>query len=141
MSQTDKKDKIKKALERVKLSDFALEGFDKELYQKERLCKLDESFMNKKVSVFGWVTASRAGAKFSFLDLTSQFKTIKCIVPTSTSITMQTSLRVYGSVVENKGTDDYKFELSVDAYEVFNGYQAPPFPINKDSEKETWRIL
>ena len=50
MSQTDKKDKIKKALERVKLSDFALEGFDKELYQKERLCKLDESFMNKKAS-------------------------------------------------------------------------------------------
>lgn len=47
-------------------------------------------------------------------------------------------MTVYGILTPNKGKDDKLFELSVQSYEVFNEFQAPPFPINRESEKDTW---
>ena len=37
----------------------------------------------------------------------------------------------------NNGNDEHQFEIDVQAYEVYGGYQAPSFPLNIHSDKDT----
>lgn len=133
-----KEEQMKKTLERIKMTDVFLDGFKREEYKKVSIQDISKVDVGKKIFVFGWVTASREGKKVSFFDLTAFFKTVKCVIEAKTSLTFQTSLLVHAIVAENKGKDGHDFELLVQGYEIFNGYQAPPFPLNRESEKETW---
>ena len=131
------KDQIKQKFDAVKFDDYTKSGCNKDSYERISLHKISKADIGKKVKFFGYVTSCRAGKRFSFFDLTFQFKTVKCIVETTADINFQTTLYVYGEVVENKGKDDKDFEIQVDAFEVFQGLQAPSFPLNDTSSKDT----
>ncbi|KAL6120698.1 asparagine--tRNA [Nucleospora cyclopteri] len=130
-------DDVAQKLTELKMNDFKINEIDQSKYETMQLCEVDKSCIGQRISIFGWVTASRTMKKFSFVDLTSHFKTVKCVIPTNTNINFQSSMRIYGVVKENAGTDKHLFEIAVEAYEFHNKMQAPSFPVNKESDKDT----
>lgn len=128
---------IEQDLKSMSLKNFEIPDFHLEEYQRIRLEDLDESFAGKKIVTFGWTTKCAALKKYSFIDLTSAFKTIKCVIPGTHDISFQTTLHVYGTIKKNEtGKDEHKFELSVEKFTIYNGETAPSFPLNAHSEKE-----
>lgn len=112
----------------------------KSSYKKYRLEKLSLAQKGERISVFGWVSKSTPVKSRCFVLLSSAFSTIKCVIGGSHDFTFQTTLTVYGTVVAvdpSKKRDEFDFEIAVDRYEVYNGVQAPTFPLNVHSEKET----
>ncbi|ORD94144.1 SYNC [Enterospora canceri] len=129
-------EKVKACLERIKIEDFNVNEVKQDAYTKFRLHEVCSSHIDKKVAVFGWVTSSRSGKSNSFFELTSQFETVKCFIKKSVTFSLQTTVMVFGTVSKNQGKDSFEFEITVDAYSVYGGHQAPSFPLNKDSEKD-----
>lgn len=107
-------------------------------YKRIRLEDLSIENKGEKIKTFGWITKSTPMKSRCFFHLTSAFKSIKCVAEGSHDFSFQTSLTIYGTVVEafNK-KDNFIFEVQVDKYEIYNGLQAPTFPLNDKSEKET----
>ena len=120
------------------MKDFQIDTFNKDNYEKVRLENISKDYISKRIRTFGWVSTSRAGKKFSFFDLTSAFKTIKCVVSTNALFTFNTSLIIYGEVKKNESTkDSHEFEISVEKFEIYNHVLAPSFPLNAHSEKDS----
>ena len=137
MKLQDNLKSIKKELERIKVENWSKESIDKNTYRYIRLFDIDDSLMNQKICFFGWVKSSRSSSKISFIELISQFKIIKCVIPTKVKLTDHTTLKVWGIMKPNNGNDEHQFEIDVQAYEVYGGYQAPSFPLNIYSDKDT----
>lgn len=120
---------VEKAIETMSIEDG---------YTKVRLENIDLSLKGKKIKTFGWISKSTSMKARCFFNLSSAFSTIKCVVEGDHSFTFQTSVTIYGTVVEPaKKKDEFLFEISVDKYEIYNSIQAPTFPLNIHSEKET----
>lgn len=125
-------------LKKLNLKTFEIPDFDPKNYQKLRLENIDESFCDQRITTFGWITKCTPLKNYTFIDLFSTFKTIKCVVPKSHDLTFQTSITVYGTLKKCQSSkDSHKFELSVEKYEIYNGIVAPSFPLNAHSEKES----
>ncbi|KAM0681419.1 hypothetical protein GINT2_000651 [Glugoides intestinalis] len=124
-------------MDTMKLQDLQSLSLD-DKYKSIRLEDLSIEHQGEKIKTFGWITKSTPMKSRCFFHLTSAFKSIKCVVEGSHDFSFQTSLTIYGTLVEafNK-KDDFKFEIQVDKYEIYNGVQAPTFPLNDKSEKET----
>lgn len=106
-------------------------------YKKFRLSELNESHIGAKIKIFGWVSKCTTLKTYSFVNLTSEFSTVKCIISGSHNISFSTSVYVYGMVKKNNTErDEFKFEVAVDRFEIYNGAPAPSFPLNENSEKE-----
>ena len=130
--------KVIEDLQAMSLKDYEQPGFVASDYERVRLEDINESFADKKILTFGWVTKSAALKKYSFVDLSSAFKTIKCVIPGTHDLSFQTTLHVYGTIKLNStGKDEHMFELSVEKYVIYNGAKAPAFPLNASSEKES----
>lgn len=129
---------ISETMKKLTLKNFEAPGFDAKEYTKYRLENINESLCDKKIETFGWVTKCTPLKNFTFIDLTSSFATIKCVVPKSHDLTFQTSLVIYGTLKKCENSKDHhKFELSVEKFEIYNGVLAPSFPLNSYSEKES----
>lgn len=129
---------IEGSVQKIDLKDLIPDTKTKtEEYSKFRLPKINESHIGSKVKIFGWVSKCTALKTYSFISLTSEFATVKCVVPGSHNITFSTSLYVYGTVKENNTKKDkHRFEIAVDRFEIYNGTAAPSFPLNEKSEKD-----
>lgn len=129
---------IEEDVKRMSVKDYEAEGFDSSLYTKVPLKSLSAEDDGKKVEIFGWVSKCTALKKFSFVELTSHFSTVKCVLPGSHNLTFCTSLILYGTVkkVEDK-KDEFPFEIQVEKFMIYNGVCAPSFPLNSHSEKES----
>lgn len=114
-----------------------LNSIDTSPYKRIRLEDISLDNAGQKIRTFGWVTKCAALKKYTFVNLSSSFSTVKCVIPGTNDLSFQTSLIIYGTVVEHQtGKDSHKFEISVDKFEIYNGIQAPSFPLNSCSEKE-----
>lgn len=103
-----------------------------------RLENLSLDHKDQKVRIFGWVTKATPMKSRCFVHLSSAFATVKCVIEGSHNFTFQTSMTVYGTVVVPPvKKDEFSFEIVVEKYEIYNGAQAPPFPLNEHSDKET----
>lgn len=128
---------IKEAVQGMSLKTSESQGHESEEHKKFRLSELSESHIDTKIKIFGWVTKCAALKTYTFIDLTSEFVTVKCVVSGCHNISFSTSLYVYGTVKRNMTEkDDHKFEIAVDKFEIYNGATAPSFPLNENSEKE-----
>lgn len=115
----------------------ALEKIDRSEYTKFRLENVNEKMIGQKISTFGWITSSSALKNFSFFELTSCFKSIKCVISGSHDFKFQTSVTIFGTVKESNKRDKHLFEVAVDAFEIYNNEVAPIFPLNDKSDKES----
>ncbi|KCZ77198.1 hypothetical protein H311_01795, partial [Anncaliia algerae PRA109] len=81
-------------------------------YTKKPLSEITKADINKKIETFGWVWSARLQGKMTFIELYSGFKKIKCVgITTEKSLTQWTSVKLFGEIHENKGTDGYEFEF------------------------------
>ncbi len=102
------------------------------------LDKLSDEYHDKVIRTFGWVTKCVSLKNVSFIELTSSFKTVKCVISGNVSFTFSTSLEIVGKVVKNtKMRDSFTFEIHVEKMAPYHGREAPSFPLNKDSEKDS----
>lgn len=121
------------SIEKMRLVDI-----DENEYERVRLEDVGLSLKGRKIKTFGWVSKSTSMKARCFFHLSSAFSTVKCVVEGDHGFTFQTSLTIYGTVVEPaKRRDEFLFEIAVDKYEVYNSMLAPTFPLNAHSEKET----
>lgn len=115
------------------LSELSLES-----YNKVNLSDLSAADDSKKVHIFGWVTKATALKKCTFLEVTSQLHTVKCVLEGSHPITFSTSLSIWGHVkAVTSLKDEFTFEIQANKFEIYNGKTAPSFPLNKESEKDS----
>jgi len=107
-------------------------------YTNIRLEDITLANKGQKIRTFGWVTKATPMKSRCFIHLSSAFSTVKCVIEGAKNFTFQTSLTVYGTVVEVEAKkDSFTFEIAVEEYEVYNGALAPSFPLNEHSDKET----
>lgn len=107
-------------------------------YDKKRLSDITDDSVGSRVSVFGWVTKCTALKSVTFVELTSHLETVKCVLSGSVSLTFSTSLTVQGTVVRVRNPRDrFTVEIHVDHYTIYGGAQAPSFPLNRDSDKDS----
>ncbi|ELA41070.1 asparagine-tRNA ligase [Vittaforma corneae ATCC 50505] len=124
---------LSEGVEKMKLVDI-----NESEYERVRLEEISLSLKDRKIKTFGWVTKSTSVKSRCFFHLSSAFSTVKCVVEGDHGFTFQTSLTIYGTVVEPvKRRDEFLFEIAVDKYEIYNSMPAPTFPLNAQSEKET----
>lgn len=115
-----------------------LDNLSLDKYQKIALQDLSKKDDQKTISTFGWVTKCTPMKNVSFIELTNSFATIKCVFSGSVNLTFSTSLTVWGQVSSKvSGKDRFEFEVQVEKYEIYNGNEAPSFPINKSSDKDS----
>lgn len=115
-----------------------MEDIKPESFTKKMLPALSESDAGCDVEVFGWVSKCTAMKSVTFVELTSAYKTIKVVIAGSHSFTFCTSLVVRGKVVKvSNPKDAFTFELQAESFEVYGGRNAPAFPLNKESDKDT----
>lgn len=130
--------KIDSLMKKLNLKSYESKDFVSENYKRVRLSNIDESMIDSKISTFGWIAKSSALKNFTFVELVSEFKTLKLVIPGSHDLTFTTTLTVYGLLkATHSAKDAHKYELSVDKYEIYNGLCAPSFPLNDKSEKES----
>jgi len=117
---------------------YECSDFDQSKYTKVRLSELGSSCDKQFVQTFGWVTKCSALKTYTFVELTSEFSTVKLVIPGCHDISFTTSLVVYGVVkAVSSAKDNFTFEISIDKFSIYNGKNAPSFPLNASSEKES----
>jgi asparaginyl-tRNA synthetase len=114
-----------------------------EEYKHKALKDIGVGDIGQKLSTFGWISMVRGLKTKRFVNLTAQFKTMKCVFEMDTSEkraclnwTKNTSMRVCGVARENRRTEDmhlYPFEFHIQAYEIVGGKAAPGFQVEKSS--------
>lgn len=122
----------------LSVDEFEADNFDSKKYRKVQLQNITEEMVGDHLQTFGWVTKCSALKNWTFIELTSQFKTIKLVIPGTHDMTFTTTLTVFGEIKAVKSKKDkHTFEMGVDKYLIYNGLCAPSFPLNKDSEKDS----
>lgn len=122
----------------LSLKDFQADGFDESEYKKVRLSSITEDMVGQKIKTFGWITNCRPQKNFSFIDLSLEFETLKCVVPGTHDLTFTTSLTIFGELKKSDSKkDSHTYELFVSKFVIYNGTMAPSFPLNEKSDKES----
>lgn len=130
--------KIENSMKNLSVKSYECPNFTLSDYKKVRLSDINESMVGERFFTFGWITKCSPLKNYTFVDLTSEFKTIKLVIPGCHDLTFTTTLTVYGLLKSTQSSkDSHKYELAVDKFEIYNGKCAPSFPLNEKSEKES----
>ena len=129
---------IKEKIEKIgEVADYFVEDFDASEYEPIRLEEITESDIGRKITTDGWVYVSRTLAKGTFFNLRSAQQEIKCITHSVVHLNHHLSMKIYGKVTENRGRDEFPFEVHVYGYEIKGKQQDLSFPVKEDSDKDT----